>query len=131
MNSKNSIKFMLICTYNICTLLNFAFAQNNQIAFRGKVLNLRTEEPISSLVLIADNGLQEYKTLSNENGDFIFGNLPKGKYKIAVSSIYFVAKTLNLDLHKDTNINIYLEPTQRVLDEVYITASESKGMTSS
>ncbi len=130
MNAKNSLKFLLL-SFILCASSNFLFSQNNSTTVQGKVINIRADEPIPFLVIIADNGVQEYKALSNENGDFLFKNLPLGNYQISSTSIYFKSKTLSINLQKQLYLTLALEPSQRVLDELYITASESRGMTSS
>lgn len=106
-------------------------AQDKQFNVQGTLINSRTNEGIPFLVISGNSGANEYKAISNEVGEFTLQNLPIGNYTLSVSSIHFKAKDFQLFLRKDTSLTLHLEPSQRVLDDVYITASESKGLTSS
>lgn len=106
-------------------------AQDKLLNVQGTLINSRTNEGVPFLVISGNNGTNEYKAISNESGEFTLQNLPMGNYTLSVSSIHFKAKDFQLTLRKDTSLTLHLEPSQRVLDDVYITASESKGLTSS
>lgn len=126
-----SIIWLWSAIIGTCFSLNIVFAQNPSFNVQGKLLNSRTNESISFLVITANSQSAEYRAISDDKGGFLLENLPAGSYMLSISSIHFQPKDIQLVLNKDTTINITLEPAQRVLDDVYITASESKGLTSS
>lgn len=126
-----SVIYVLLAIISCCVSLGNASAQDTQFNINGKLINSRTNEAISFLVISANNGLKEYKAISNENGEFSIPNLPADNYLLSFPSIHFKSHDLQFVLRKDTTLTLRLEPSQRVLDDVYITASESKGLTSS
>lgn len=130
-------KYEKLVIGGVLAIISFFFsftivhAQTTQSAIRGKLINSRTNEPVSFLVVSAQRATIEYKAISNESGEFVLPNLPTGNYTLSFTSIHFKPQDIQIALRRDTSINIMLEPAQRILDDVYITASESKGLTSS
>ena len=126
------LKNLILIVFIVFSATGSILAQINQSAtLQGKITNIRNSEEISFIEVIANNGNHKFNILSNESGDYIFKNLPLGVYKITIPSLYFKLEEITLTVKKDEILNISLEPIQRVLDEVYITASEAKGVTSS
>ncbi len=94
--------------------------------------SLAQDVTVSGHVKSADNGEGligstiyvnelETGTITNLYG-FYSISLPKGKYTFQYSYIGYQNFTINLDLRKDTSINIELEPTSIQMDEVVITS---------
>lgn len=71
-----------------------------------------------------------YKIISDTTGRFSISRLPFGVYRVNIQSQFYTAGTKLVHLRKDHQVDIVIERVTTVLNEVYITASESKGMTS-
>ncbi len=103
------------------------FAQNFQV--KGSVESIFGTDKASFASIILQ-GRQNYQTTTNERGEYILKSVASGRYQVTVSSINFKQKKIDLNLASDTVVNIQLEPLQRLLDEVYITAVQNKGKAS-
>lgn len=109
------------------------FGQNviKYVALKGKLTSMVTNEHVGFVTITLRKSNETYKTISNESGLYFFSKLPAGTYNISFSSLNYNLKELEIVLSLDRALNISLEPMKRLLNEVYVTASESKGMTSS
>lgn len=81
------------------------------------------------LVVIKKEGAT-FKTLSDTTGRFTFRQVPTGTYRLQIESQFYTANTKPVHLQHDQSIDLLIERVAVTLQDVYITASESKGMTS-
>ena len=81
----------------------------------------------AAFVNIQFKGNRNYSISTNERGEYILKGIVAGKYAVVFSSINFKLKEIEIKLSSDTILNVKLEPLQRLLDEVYVTASQTKG----
>lgn len=108
-------------------LLNFStsniFAQANH-EIRGTIIDDETQKPVAfALVEILDS---DFKTETNENGEFAFPNLPPAIYQVKVTSLGYesVIKTdLILYGSKPLQITINLVPQGFITDEIDVDAN--------
>ncbi|WP_432709839.1 TonB-dependent receptor [Pedobacter sp.] len=107
---------------------NVGYSQQNDVTLKGNV-NDNTQRGVDSLVVIA-KGVKTFTTYTDAKGKFNFGLVPQGNYQITISHINFKNYHSSIYLNTDKHLNINLESTNRVLNEVYITASEARGLTS-
>ncbi|SOD12184.1 TonB-dependent receptor [Pedobacter xixiisoli] len=106
---------------------NDSNAQNYQI--KGSVESVFGADK-AAFVNIIVKGDRTYSVSTNERGEYIFRAVAAGKYTISFSSINFKPKSVDVNILSDTTVNVKLEPLQRLLDEVYVTASQTKGKAS-
>lgn len=104
--------------------------QQAEIDIKGSVINKRTKEPIPFLS-ISILGEQTYKTTTDESGSFYFNRIPASSYQLVIQSIHYESQRLAINAQDNPSIVLELEPIVRALDEVYVTAAESNGLTSS
>ena len=93
-----------------------------KVTLSGVISAANSNETIIG-VTIAIPAIPAYTT-SNEYG-FYSITIPKGNYKIAISSIGFQTKEVTLDLSKNTNYNISLTESSEELEEVIITEKKT------
>ncbi|MEY3439222.1 MAG: hypothetical protein RL265_1807 [Bacteroidota bacterium] len=93
-----------------------------KVTLSGVISAANSNETIIG-VTIAIPAIPAYTT-SNEYG-FYSITIPKGNYKIAISSIGFQTKEVTLDLSKNTNYNISLSESSEELQEVIITEKKT------
>ncbi len=86
---------------------------NNLVS--GKVFDAITKEPIQGAVIAA----LSTKTISNENGSF---NLQTNSNKIIINAVGYDAKTIDIT---NKNLAISLSPSQKILDQVVVTANRT------
>lgn len=86
---------------------------NNLVS--GKVFDAITKEPIQGAVIAA----LSIKTISNENGSF---NLQTNSNKIIINAVGYDAKTIDIT---SKNLAISLSPSQKILDQVVVTANRT------
>jgi hypothetical protein len=93
-----------------------------KVTLSGVISAANSNETIIG-VTIAIPAIPAYTT-SNEYG-FYSITIPKGNYKIAISSIGFQTKEVTLDLSKNTNYNISLSESSEELQEVIVTEKKT------
>ncbi|WP_409142200.1 TonB-dependent receptor [Pedobacter helvus] len=103
------------------------YTQNYQV--KGKVESLFGADK-AAFVNIVFKGDKNYSISTNERGEYILRTIAAGKYTVSFSSINFKLKTIDFRIISDTVLNAKLEPLQRLLEEVYVTASQVKGRAS-
>ncbi|MFH1319422.1 MAG: TonB-dependent receptor [Bacteroidota bacterium] len=109
-------------TYIIIFLLFSYYIVNAQNQISGKITNHETNDalPVVNVYL-----LELHKgTVTNETGEYLLTNLPKGKFKVQYSFIGYktVVKTVQLnDSISEIAINIQLEPAILETEQVVIT----------
>ncbi len=91
---------------------------NAQVTVKGQVNEAHVALPIGHATISLSTG---QRTLSDENGLFIFRNLQPGDYRVSVSSIGY--KTLETDLSTNLPLwNISLEKNNRLMRPIEIRA---------
>lgn len=114
----------------------FAFSLNAQtnerraLLLRIKVTDHKTHDPLLYATLRLA-GRSSANGVTDADGVFAAGYLPMGDYLVNVSYIGYKERRLSLRLASDTLMVVALKSDLTALDEVVVTASESKGMTSS
>lgn len=95
---------------------------NSLAEFRGKVTDADTKQPlVGATVFISD---LKATTTTNENGDFIFKNIPlKGKFLVEVRFIGYKTASQQVDLAAIANVSFSLEPSVIESAEVVITGT--------
>ncbi|NIG55506.1 TonB-dependent receptor plug domain-containing protein [Chitinophaga sp. Cy-1792] len=83
---------------------------------------------IVTVVATAADNKQPFSTVSDEQGHFLFKQLPYGTYTIGIYSMRYQAAPLTIHFHKDQPLEIIVTKKIKTLSEVYVTAAESKGL---
>lgn len=113
------------------TLWSLSLAQDKvKINLRISVKDIKTKEtlPYANILL---EGEKKYSTITDEHGDSHTLRISPQKYILQVSYIGFIDWQKTIDLKNDTIIYVNLSSNQTVLNEIVVTAEESKGLTSS
>lgn len=105
-------------------ILNFfnLFSQE-KFTLSGTISDIKNNETLIGVNLV----ITELKTgvTTNEYG-FYSITLPKGKYKVSISSVGFQTIEETIDLDKNTKINFKLSGNEEVLEEVVISEKSKK-----
>ena len=122
---KTLVSSVLIIFFSI----GYLYANVEQGAIRGKIVDQATNEPImyASAVLRVGNTVIT-GILSEENGSFEMKNIPFGTYDLEVSFIGYISYKTTLSLtQRNLDVqNIRLQQSATQLNEVVVTATATK-----
>ncbi len=116
------IRFFLLSLF--CILIISVRAQQKTI-FTGAVINENnTPLPGSSIYILN----KDLGTNADEKGNFIFPDLPEGKYEIQVSSIGYATlnSTVNISKNISGPIKFTLQNASKQLDAVFVSAQKTE-----
>lgn len=108
----------------------YTIAQQNTAVLSGRLTDMESARGVDSILVIAEMNGKTHRAVSGANGRFSFSALPLGTYKVNIASILYKTRHKTVHLHKDAHIDLAVEKVQLSLNEVIITASEAKGLTS-
>lgn len=109
---------------------NLSFSQNiNKITIQITVKDAESKLPLKGILFSAE-GFQKYEAQSDDFGGIILSSAASGSYKIKLSHIGYETIEKKLDFKTSQNLSFELVPSSVELNEVVITAVESRGMTS-
>jgi iron complex outermembrane receptor protein len=94
-----------------------------QFSISGKVLDNKSGESLPAAHITLNESFKQIA--SNENGEFSIKNLKAGNYQLKVSYMGYKTKTINIKLDKNTKLNIKMESTAILEDEVVIMATRA------
>ena len=123
----------ILCVFFFLAIFfsNDIYAQK-RYKIEGKVKNLETDEIITSAFVQFENKLNKksYTATSDNTGSYIVKNIDAGEYNIIVRRFDYQDFSSSTVIKSDTKYNILLSHLMLIMPDVYITASESKGLTS-
>lgn len=96
----------------------------------GVVTDKEHDSLLSNLTVTLQKDTITYNTQTNKDGSFSFTSLSSGFYILSITSLNYNEYTNRLLLDSDKKLQIKLESQFKVLNDVYVTARESKSMTS-
>ncbi|SEO03505.1 Outer membrane receptor proteins, mostly Fe transport [bacterium A37T11] len=121
----------LICCLIIGILPTTAQQSSHHWSLSGTLIDTVLNKPVPYVTVYARKNVTTYKTVSDQNGFFMFKELPSNFYSITVSALNYKSQDIGIRLNKNENLIIPLTQLLSELNEVYVTAAESKGITSS
>lgn len=122
----------LLLLLGILLIAIYSMAENGDgVILRGQVTIDKDNTPQEFAAIYISNQAYSYSAMSDVNGQFIIPKVKKGIYKLQVSFVGFVKYENTINLQEDTLISVSLESAMNQLEEVVVTATESKGITSS
>ncbi|MFH1319413.1 MAG: TonB-dependent receptor [Bacteroidota bacterium] len=106
---------------HIIILLSLSYTVYAQNRISGKITDSQINDAIPGVNIYLSE--LHKGTVTNESGEYILTELPKGKFKVQYSFIGYktVVKTLQFDSISQIKINIQLEPTVLETEQVVIT----------
>ncbi|MDR1624565.1 MAG: TonB-dependent receptor [Tannerellaceae bacterium] len=122
--------FLFILIYSL-PVAGFAQQQEDIFNLQIQVNDKQSTEPLEFTLIYLTDGKQHWEGICNENGKSSIGRLPKGNYKLIVSLLGYEKWENELSIERNNSLNILLSSNSNELNEVVVTASESKGLTSS
>lgn len=108
----------------------YTIAQQTSGILSGRLWDKESGRGADSILVIAQKDSMQFRTFSANGGRFSFGSLPFGTYKVNIAGVLFKASGKTVHLHKDQQVELTVEKALQTLQEVFITASEAKAMTS-
>lgn len=129
MNNKLILLLLSVLYFGI----NQARAQSkNEYKVRLVIVDKESNEKLigATVRYNSSSSQQEKGGISDVQGQLII-SVPKGEIQLKVSYIGYLSQVINTNISKDKQLNISLLPDSKLLDEVVVTATESKGLTSS
>jgi len=108
-------------------LLVFPITIFAQLFIEGKIFDKSTEEPLAGAVVRIEKTV--FVVEANANGYFKISGLSKADYIISVSMLGYVTQRKTIFIEKNTVLNIKLEKTAIIQDEIVINATRADNKT--
>ncbi|MTG97017.1 MULTISPECIES: TonB-dependent receptor plug domain-containing protein [Myroides] len=105
------------------------FGQGNKVSLSLRAVDSAKILITDATIIAVDSKNQSYIQLTNDKGEVIFSLTPDN-YTIHVNHIGFQHEEFSVSLLGDLSREIVLTPNANILEEMIITATESKGLTS-
>lgn len=121
--------FLLIGLFLIA--LHSIAKEADGVAFRGHIVTEKDKLPLEYAAVYLSNTINSYSGISDDNGQFIIPKVKEGIYKLQVSFVGFTKYEKTISLQRDTVIELNLQSSLTQLEEVVVTATESRSITSS
>lgn len=102
-----------------------------QFHLQGNIKDAKTNELLEFATVLLKNDSVQLHAISDTKGSFSIKNVPTGIYSLSISFIGYTPIHQSLSIHRDTTIAIALQPDNITLKDIIVTASESKGLTTS
>ena len=102
-----------------------------QIHLQGNVKDAKTNELLEFATVLLKNDSVQFHAISDTKGSFSIKKVPTGTYSLSISFIGYTPIHQSLSIHRDTTIAIALQPDNITLKDIIVTASESRGLTTS
>ncbi len=102
-----------------------------ELSLQGCIKDSTTREVLEFATIILYDSERTFTAVADKEGEFIIRNIPTGPYRLKVSFIGYHNREQAININRDTFLPLTLKPNHTLLDEVVVTASESKGVTSS
>ena len=121
-----NLRTLIITLSLIILLLPKVYASDGVSSLSGKVLGSEDKSPLIGC-LVKIHGLEK-KTVTNENGDYTFNEVPCGDYTIEASYMGYIPQKLNIKIDKNEGgiLNFELKPDAFMLEQVVVTSSKTE-----
>ncbi len=105
-------------------LLGFSLVATAQNKVSGTITNKKNEPILGSTIAIPE---LHKETISDENGKYVFNNLPNGKFKMVFSYMGFATQSKEfISNSKEQKIDIFLEESLHQMEEVIVSTAFNK-----
>ena len=108
-----------------------AAQQAGRVNIHARVVDDKTNTPLEYTSVYVGNDDYKYSAISDENGRFVIAGMRKGTYRLFASFVGYEKLEQQLHLNSDTTLILKMSSHLTSLEEVVVTASESRGLTSS
>lgn len=121
----------VICIVILLFVKHLSVSAQHGFTLTGTIQDAQTKEPLSyATIQLQTAGEVWFGALSDQYGRYSFSKLPAGSYTATVSYLGYDKMMKSFGISKNTSISFQLTSSALALNEVIITASESKGLTS-
>ncbi len=124
-------RLLILCS--MLFVINTGYGQQLSQTIRGKVVDAETyAELIGVNILLMDDLQNNVGTVSDENGNFRFNNVPIGRHTLQFSYIGYnelVKPNIVLNSSKEVVLDIGMIQSTLSIDEVVVSGSKNKGQT--
>ncbi|MCQ4873401.1 TonB-dependent receptor [Butyricimonas paravirosa] len=127
--------FRFIKVLCLLAYLSVTFTVNAQnqarIHLQGNIKDAKTKELLEFATVLLKNDSVQLHAISDTKGFFSIKNVPAGTYILNVSFIGYTTLQHPLSVTRDTTLSFLLQPDNITLQDIIVTASESRGLTTS
>ncbi len=129
--TKNISKVLLILTTLFLSCQSTLCAADTKYLIQGLISSTDSFEPMPFAIITATNATGEkHSTTSDADGRYSF-RIPQGKYIFTIAYVGCKPCTQTIHLTGNATVDFTLTADSHVLNDIVVTASESKGLTSS
>ena len=112
-------------------ILSILVAAVHLFTLSGAVTDKSDGSPLSAAAVVVESGGRTVKwNVTGNDGQYSVTGLPEGKYTVKLSYVGYKPVSRNIVLSGDLVLSFGLEPDTEVLNEVVVTATENRGVTS-
>lgn len=108
--------------FSFILLILFPLLGKAQFSFSGKLVAATDNSPVPGAHIMLDD---HSKMISDQDGNFVFKNLPKGKHQLSVSFIGFKTYHTEISIPNQKELIISLTEAVYLSDEVVVKASRA------
>ncbi len=121
---QNNFVSKILQIFCLCLFIS-SIAIPQSIDLSGTVKDASTNEPMGYVNVIISGS--EIGTVSDIGGKFFF-KLKKSNYEFVISSIGYKSEKVNINLVKDTTVNVFLSPTNILLQDVLVYSNSGESL---
>ena len=105
--------------------------RKGRISLKLTVRDSHNRNAVEYATLLLKKGKnRQFSGITDEKGSHTFLSIPKGDYELTVTSLGYKSRTIDLHARRDTTLTILLLSNDIAMQDVVVTAYESRGATS-
>jgi len=124
------IKVLCLLAYLSSTFPGNA-QDRSRIHLQGNIKDAKTKELLEFATVMLKNDSVQLHAITDAKGFFSMNNVPAGSYTLNVSFIGYTTLQHALSVTRDTTLSVLLQADHITLQDIIVTASESRGLTTS
>lgn len=128
---KTAFSYMIILLISCSSLHALGQSKENSFDLTIQVNDEQTKKPLEYAIVYLSKDQISKEGLSNKEGILTINNVEAGVYKITVSLLGYKRWSNEVDIRSEQLLHVPLLHNTTPLNEVVVTASESRGITSS
>lgn len=129
--TKRSILFSLLVLFLHIIFVLPSFGQKTVHQVHGSVKDNESKEVLEFATISLKGDSIQLNTTSDVKGLFSFPKVKPGRYTLSLSFVGYLPIHRTLSISRDTTLTFYMQLDTITLQDIIVTASESKGLTSS
>ena len=129
LRSVRSAAFFVTIISVLLLFTPYLVSGQSRYSITGTLVDAKTAQPVAFISIRLGQGDRHRVATTLEDGSFVFEGLTNGNYLLEVKALGYAVLSKPLEISYSDTLRLLLEPTERTIDEVYVTASEATELT--